>query len=304
MLNLNEMKRALDLSLCPRCVALFVDPKNYELLLLSEEDIINILKKKILLKHNTEDMKLKLLKRWKDNDNNDNNFIICPCCYGSLIGNNPFNLLVESIKLHLKSFSDNIDYDIASSPLEISFIIKLPPVFDLARITSRFVICKTLDKSLAIPSFEELFVRVLTILLSKEYLIKENKNNSKVIITLESDVDNQSDFCLAINENFHHKNKRKKFGVVDANIDRYEISNGDVDNIIGSYKKFKINDIDNLLLKIIEFNNKSTANIPVWTCKTVPTSFFLLGRYRKHARDVCKYSYYYIFIIITKTIQQ
>lgn len=294
MLDLHEIERILDLSLCPRCCALFVDPKNYELLILSEDDLINKLKKKILFKYNTEDIKLKLDKRWKDIDimdindeiNNGNNNIICPCCYGSLMGDNPFNVLVESIKLQLKAFSDNIDYDISKSPLTISFTITLPPVFDLARITARLIICKTLDKSLAIPSFEELFIRILTILLSKEYDIKENKNHSKVIITIEYDVDNESELCFVLNEKFHHKNKRKKFGAVDANIDRYEISNGDVDNIIGSYKKYNLNDIDNVLLKIIEFNNNNTAAFPIIKCKAIPTSFFLLGRYRKHARDV------------------
>ena len=100
--------------------------------------------------------------------------------------------------------------------------------------------------------------------------------------------ENQTEFCQAMVSDFKHKTKKRRMGEVvldEADEEAFEVSRTDSDRLLLRYKSLDENGINELKTCLEGFMSHHASPI-TWTVQSITRPIYLLGRYRKLARDV------------------
>jgi len=252
------------LPLCPRCHALFINNFNVAdaILICREAEII---------------------QRVKEYYSSNDSISLCPCCLGCLQGD-VFDKVADDIgrEITKRGWKD----------LKVAILVELPPVLEVSRLAVRAVMMQSVEKrkDLLFPTFVNVFQRIIGLLLCNRgfSVVDDAVSGKQVKVVLKASIASQESFCKAILSNYQHKKKRRKLGVSAFTMDEHEVTRTDADGVASHLKTFTLSDICELQAKMISF----TTNPESMQCKarlqTHVSSFpiYLLGRYRKLARDV------------------
>lgn len=99
--------------------------------------------------------------------------------------------------------------DISSSKHSIGLNLIVPPILDVARLSCRTVVTCCTEKLAPFPSFQELFQRLITIILKKQLITIVHLEVANIKIDIEIEIPNQTTFCLALNPLYKPCKKRK-----------------------------------------------------------------------------------------------
>lgn len=203
---------------------------------------------------------------------------ICPCCFDAYAGES-LDKLSTSVYNNLSQ--KNIDL---KRPTFVNVII--PPMLDTARITTRTVITSNNEKSFSFPSITDLVQRLLSdSLRSNGVNVANDISVAEIQVTVTAMITNQTEFCQAICSDYHHKKKKKRFGET-VTVDLFEVTRTDADAILTSYKNLNTNTMVILEKSLKDYMLTPSAQPVSWNIDILPRPLYLLGRYRKYARDV------------------
>ena len=277
-MNHESVNRLRNLHVCQRCSILFLNPGNIDVLVGSQTSVYSAFE--TLIRNYQPTMS-------SDNEKSINckSELFCPCCYG-VLEKDSLHLLAERINQDLKEkFSDHLKRNVF-----ISVIV--PPVLDLARLTLRLVVTGQKEKSFPFPTMSDLLQRLLSILLSvslngsDSMIIVDDVSLAEVQVNVSINFDNQEDFCRSVYDGYKHKNKKRRCGEVFLSTGtEFEVSRADSDSVLLSFKSLDQKGIENLENSLRSYLT-STATVGVSEVQIFPRPIYLLGRYRKLARDV------------------
>lgn len=134
-------ERALNLGVCPRCISLFVNPKNETILFSSDSEIVESL---IALQPAAS-----LYKEYVERQAEK----ICPSCFGFLSTSSFINIADD---IH-KQFDTNPDLRGRSFSLNVVY----PTFLDVIRIIIRILVCQSVNKLGPSPSYAEVYSRLI-----------------------------------------------------------------------------------------------------------------------------------------------
>jgi hypothetical protein len=83
---------------------------------------------------------------------------MCQCCFGAMVG--------DSLKQHTELILESISKENLTTR-SIYLNVLLPPMVDVARLTTRTIITMNVEKTFAFPTLKELLTRLLSERLSK-----------------------------------------------------------------------------------------------------------------------------------------
>mmetsp|Transcript_5065 Transcript_5065/g.5187 ORF Transcript_5065/g.5187 Transcript_5065/m.5187 type:complete len:524 (+) Transcript_5065:187-1758(+) len=258
--------RAIALHLCPRCIILFLAPKNEAILKLSEEEV----------RINAQEKINALAPGVEYNTNIDHK--ICPCCFDAYAGET------------LDKLSISVSSDLSQKGIDLKrptfLIVVIPPMLDTARVTTRTIITSNNEKSFSFPSITDLIQRLLgDILRINGVNIVHDVSTAEIQVTVTALIPNQTEFCQAIYSDYRHRKKKKRFGETTTG-DLFEVSRTDADTILTSYKTLNTNTIVILEKSMKDYMTTQNVEPVSWGIEATARPLYLLGRYRKYARDV------------------
>lgn len=281
------------LDLCPRCAVLFVSPKdNIDLLLQSVEKICNTIPRLAASAGVSDVSGWKCIKAKStpcpdDSVTAADTTVVCPVCYNALVGDSLQRIkdaILTDLKIH--SFHEQ------QRPIFLNFIS--PPVVDAARLATRLIVTRTADRTFSFPPLHLLLQRLLTVMLTVDsglavpLRIVDDMATAEVQVNVLIDFKNQTEFCLAMMADFRHKTKKRKLGEVvleSGDDEAFEVSRTDSDRVLLWFKGLDEGGTDALQVALTNYMATSASPIS-WTIHSIPRPIYLLGRYRKLARDV------------------
>ena len=213
--------------------------------------------------------------------------LMCPLCYNTLSRNNLERMkdaMIDALQL------DHLDEQ--QRPIYLNFIV--PPVIDTARLTARLIVTRSAERTFAFPPFQLLLQRLMSVLISCDQRCKvpltivDDMAAADVQINVLLHFENQTEFCQAMVSDFKHKTKKRRLGEVvldEADEDAFEVSRTDSDRLLLRYKSLDEKGINELKTALEGFVSRHASPI-TWTVQSLPRPIYLLGRYRKLARDV------------------
>ena len=268
--------------LCPRCIVLFVSPKdNLDVLLMKDEGVRSMLPKLVKTSSGVDVRTLKCM------NGSDDVPLMCPLCYNVLCRDSLERMkddMIDALQL------DHLDEQ--QRPIYLNFIV--PPAIDTARLTARLIVTRSAERTIAFPPFQLLLQRLLSVMISCDQRCKvpltivDDMATASIQINVLLHFNNQTEFCQAMVNDFKHKTKKRRMGEVvldEADDDAFEVSRTDSDRLLLRYKTLDENGIDELKIALDGFMSRLASPI-TWTVQSIPRPIYLLGRYRKLARDV------------------
>jgi hypothetical protein len=132
------VESACSIGLCPRCLILFLEPRNEKIIQLPEDIVVNYVNERI---------------EKITGEHHISGHRTCPCCFDSLRGE-AVDKFCGEICQHLEGKHMSLD-----RPLHLKIVV--PPMIDAARLTCRTVVTKTVDKSFPFPTLKELLHRLV-----------------------------------------------------------------------------------------------------------------------------------------------
>ena len=267
--------------LCPRCVVLFASPKdNLDVLLMNDDGVRSMLPKLVKTSSGVDVRTLKCM-------NGSDIPLMCPLCYNVLTRNS-----LERMKDAMIDALQQDHLDEQQRPIYLNFII--PPVVDTARLTARLIVSRSAERTFAFPPFQLLLQRLMSVMISCDprckvpLTIVDDMAAAGVQINVLLHFENQTEFCQAMVSDFKHKTKKRRLGEVildETDEDAFEVSRNDSDRLLLRYKSLDDKGINELKRALDGFMTTHASAI-TWTVQSIPRPIFLLGRYRKLARDV------------------
>lgn len=286
---------ARKMHLCPRCIVLFLEYDNKldaVVHLLSQSQIIVIEHiESIISKHN---------QTWIENDSEIclSTSYCCPCCFNSLKGDDVFSDLIDSIVDKLLAIEG-----LATYPLFID--INIPYIIaTISRSMMQTIISSSsstyTDRKLLLSKYEEVVRRMIVAKLKSKCPVYVNlvttASDSKAKIVISYHVNDQLSYLNAVAPDYYTSmNKKRKYR---CNGDTFTIDFSEAQHFLVTYIKHanNISEFNRAKDRLIAYASSpspssvnSTNSICVigWSCvKIQPCTIYLLGRYRKLARDV------------------
>lgn len=259
---------ALDtLGVCPRCYLLFLDSKNERYLCKNDEVILEKLGR-----------------------SNPLTSSICPCC---------FNIAASIVHI-CRNITEQLESGREREEISPIYIkVKVPLMMDVVSKTiTKLLLFGTADKSSNhFTLYEVIIQRLISASLQYKYSIATSESDAKTMIQVNYSIPNQRAYMLHINPLFHSRlTKRQRLARVfpGTNDDEAppdsgsnEVTFADTEvflrTFVPSITSDKINDLQ---CKVIEYKASSDNQAASWSVSITSTAVYILGRYRKFARDV------------------
>ena len=256
---------ALDtLGVCPRCLLLFLDGKNEHYLCSNNQVILDKLGRSNLLSTS----------------------ITCSCCFN----------VAASIADVCRHITEQLECSReAVSPIYVK--VKVPIMIDMVSKTIiKLLLFGNGDKSTNYFTFYEVIVhRMVISALKGKYSFANTENGAKTIIQVNYSLPNQRPYMLHINPLFSsRRTKRQRLARAysNPNDDRDTIDSGsditfaDAEGFQKFITPISSERLSELQSKVIEYKESSSNQAATWSVSITSSALYILGRYRKFARDV------------------
>ena len=282
------MQFADDLDICPRCMVLFVSPKDNAEQLLAPEDAVRLTLPRLAAAAGLQDITAWRCLRVPTADASDFVVGVCPVCFDVLAGDGLQQLAGAAVDAVLaRSFHEQ------RRPVFVNVVV--PPAVDLARLTARLLVTRTAERTFSFPPLFQVVQRLVGLLLARDprlatapLRVVDDAAMADLQVDVLLDLPHQTELCRAVHPAFKHKTKRRRLGEVvldGGDDDAFEVSRTDADRILLGYKRLDEAGVAALLAPFLA-HMRGTARALTWVARCVPRPVYLLGRYRKLARDV------------------
>jgi hypothetical protein len=282
-----------EMDICPRCMVLFLAPKdNAEQLLASEDAVRGALPRLASAAglHDTGSWRCLHAPAAAAATATNTAAVasVCPVCFDVLAGDGLQRLTDAAVDAVLaRSFHEQ------RRPVYVNVVV--PPAVDLARLTARLLVTRTAERTFSFPPLFQVVQRLVGLLLGRDQRLAaaplrvvDDAALADLQVDLVLDMPHQTELCQAVHPAFKHKTKRRRLGEVvleDGDDDAFEVSRTDADRILLAYKRLDEAGIHALRAPFLTYM-RATARPLTWSARCVPRPVYLLGRYRKLARDV------------------
>eukprot|EP01041_Mallomonas_annulata_P009805 gene9805-20394_t len=192
MFQPKEYGIATNIGLCPRCFAIFTDPKNEHMQTLEENDLLSHLSR---------------IKQ-KEYDQQSLNKL-CPCCLG-LLSPNTLEDLISKIMKNFECFNIlNTGIESVNTTVTVCLNIEVAPALDIARVAVRIAMQRVTEKQAACPNFVDIIHFILTHMLRKRFNIEVTTlEQAKFKVDMSASIDDPMTLCQTLFPRFKSKRKR------------------------------------------------------------------------------------------------